>query len=134
MTKEHLGMTIALKIPLIIVVTKIDLSPPNVLKETIDNICKILKSKSAGKKRPFLVNNLDDVVVAARSLSAGIDVTGFVPIFQVSNVTGVGLDLYKSFLNLLPSQKQWEERKKDPTLLYIDDNFNCGAIRLTKIY
>ena len=128
MTKEHLGMTIALKIPLIIVITKVDIAPENVLKETIDNVCKILKSKAAGKKRPFLVNNIDDVVVASRSLSAGVDLTGFVPIFQISNVTGQGLDLYKSFLNLIPTQKQWDERKKESAVFSIDDCFNVPGV------
>ena len=38
MTKEHLGITIALGIPLFIVVTKIDMAPDNILKETLDTI------------------------------------------------------------------------------------------------
>lgn len=128
MTKEHLGMAIALKIPLVIVVTKIDLAPETILKETIENMCKILKSKAAGRKRPYMVNSLDDVAVAARSVSAGIDVTGFVPIFQVSNVTGAGLDLYKAFLNLIPSQRSWEMKKKEPVMVSIDDCFNVPGV------
>jgi len=36
MTKEHLGITLALKIPFFIIITKIDICPPNILKETTD--------------------------------------------------------------------------------------------------
>ena len=35
MTKEHLGITWALKIPFFIVVTKIDICPDNVFDETM---------------------------------------------------------------------------------------------------
>jgi GTPase len=44
MTKEHLGITLALKMPFFIVLTKIDLCPENIFKENIDNLFKILKS------------------------------------------------------------------------------------------
>ena len=36
MTKEHIGITQALKIPMFVVVTKIDLAPEQVYKETIN--------------------------------------------------------------------------------------------------
>jgi len=35
MTKEHLGITVALKIPFFIVVTKIDIAPDNVFQDTM---------------------------------------------------------------------------------------------------
>jgi GTPase len=44
MTKEHLGISLALKVPIFIVITKIDICPPNVYEETKDTLVKILKS------------------------------------------------------------------------------------------
>lgn len=44
MTKEHMGITIALKIPFFIVLTKIDLCPDNIFKETMSFLKKLLKS------------------------------------------------------------------------------------------
>jgi GTPase len=44
MTKEHLGITLALKIPFFVVLTKLDLCPETVLKETKNTLQKILKS------------------------------------------------------------------------------------------
>ena len=35
MTKEHLGLALALSVPVFVVVTKIDMCPPNVLQVTI---------------------------------------------------------------------------------------------------
>lgn len=43
MTKEHLGITVALKIPFFIVITKSDICPPNIFKETAEELKKTLK-------------------------------------------------------------------------------------------
>lgn len=45
MTKEHLGLSLALKIPVIVVVTKIDMCPQNVLQQTLNDIQRILKMR-----------------------------------------------------------------------------------------
>jgi GTPase len=44
MTKEHLGISLALKVPIFIVITKIDIAPENVFEETKTTLIKILKS------------------------------------------------------------------------------------------
>lgn len=44
MTKEHLGISLALKVPIFIVITKIDIAPPVIYEETKDTLNKILKS------------------------------------------------------------------------------------------
>ena len=44
MTKEHLGISLALKVPIFIVITKVDICPPNIYEETKDTLVKILKS------------------------------------------------------------------------------------------
>lgn len=44
MTKEHLGISLALKVPIFIVITKIDIAPENVYEETKSTLIKILKS------------------------------------------------------------------------------------------
>ena len=49
MTKEHLGITLALAVPIFIVITKIDIAPQNVYDETIVSLQKILKSPYAAK-------------------------------------------------------------------------------------
>ena len=60
----HLGLSLALQVPLYVVVTKIDMCPPNVLEATMKLLQKILKSAGC-KKIPMLINCMDDVVVAA---------------------------------------------------------------------
>jgi GTPase len=38
MTKEHIGIAVSLKIPLIIVVTKVDIAPKDIYLKTIDTL------------------------------------------------------------------------------------------------
>lgn len=96
MTREHLGLALALNVPVFVVVTKVDMCPANVLEETLALLQKILKSPGC-RKMPLLVSNEDDVVVTAANFISD----RICPIFQVSNVTGDGLPLVKMFLNLL---------------------------------
>lgn len=102
MTKEHLGLALALSVPVFVVVTKIDMCPPNVLQETLKLLQRILKSPGC-RKIPILVNNKEDVVTTATNFSS----ERVCPIFQVSNVTGLNLDLLKMFLNLLNTRSDW---------------------------
>ena len=99
MTKEHLGLTLLLQIPSIIVITKIDMAPANVLKSTISQLSKILKSQGC-RKLPFFIKSKNDVIKTA------LNFTGerICPIFMVSNVTGEGIDLLRLFLNVVPSR------------------------------
>jgi GTPase len=60
MTKEHLVITLALKIPLFIVITKIDISPKSVYEETLSKLVKILKSPSV-QKAPIIIKDNDKI-------------------------------------------------------------------------
>ena len=55
MCKEHLGVALALKVPVFFVVTKVDICPEHILKETLSKLHAILK-KPGVKKKPFMVS------------------------------------------------------------------------------
>jgi GTPase len=44
MTREHLGISLALGVPIFFVVTKVDIAPKEVFDETVSTLMKILKS------------------------------------------------------------------------------------------
>lgn len=44
MTREHLGISLALGVPIFFVVTKVDIAPKEVFDETVNTLIKILKS------------------------------------------------------------------------------------------
>lgn len=61
---EHLGLALALNVPVFVVVTKIDMCPPNVLQDTLKLLSRVLKSPGC-RKIPMMIQNKDDVVVSA---------------------------------------------------------------------
>ncbi len=64
MTREHLGISLALKVPIFIVITKIDISPPEVYEKTKETLVKILRSPGCSRI-PVIVRPDDDVGVLA---------------------------------------------------------------------
>ncbi|KAH7929879.1 P-loop containing nucleoside triphosphate hydrolase protein [Leucogyrophana mollusca] len=100
MSKEHLAIALALSVPVVVCITKIDMTPPNVLAETTKQVVKILKSPGC-RKTPVFVNSTE----AAIELSETFAKQRLCPIFRISNVTGEGLDFVRTFLNLLPSSE-----------------------------
>lgn len=100
MSKEHLAIALALSVPVVVCITKVDMTPPNVLAETIKQVVKILKSPGC-RKTPVFVKSVETAVEIATSFGSD----KICPIFQLSNVTGQGLDYVRTFLNLLPSSE-----------------------------
>jgi len=121
MTKEHLGLTLLLHIPIFVVVTKIDMTPPNILKETLQLLIKILKSPGC-RKAPILIKNHDDVIFSATNFST----ERLCPVFQVSSISGENLDLLRSFLNLLSARMP--SNVNDPAEFQINDFFSVPGI------
>ncbi|XP_036417975.1 GTP-binding protein 1 isoform X1 [Colossoma macropomum] len=121
MTKEHLGLALALNVPVFVVVTKIDMCPANILQETLKLLQRLLKSPGC-RKIPVLVQNKDDVIVTASNFSS----ERMCPIFQISNVTGENMDLLKMFLNLLSSRTSFKD--DEPAEFQIDDTYSVPGV------
>lgn len=121
MTKEHLGLALALSVPVFVVVTKIDMCPPNVLQDNLKLLIRILKS-SGCRKVPVMVKTKDDVIVSATNFVS----QRLCPIFQVSNVTGENLELLTMFLNLLKTRMPSQDDK--PAEFQIDDTYSVPGV------
>jgi GTPase len=121
MSKEHLGIALALNVPVMVVITKIDICPPHILEQTITQITRILKSPGARKIPIFIKNREDTVNTATQFVSQRI-----CPIFQVSNVTGECLDLVRTFLNILPHHGHWDAEA--PFEFHVNDTFSVPFV------
>ncbi|XP_001360838.4 GTP-binding protein 1 [Drosophila pseudoobscura] len=121
MTKEHLGLALALAVPVFVVVTKIDMCPANVLLDNMKMLFKMLKSQGC-RKVPVVVRSQDDVVLSATNFVS----ERLCPIFQVSNVTGDNLELLKTFLNLLSTRMAGSESL--PAEFQIDDVYSVPGV------
>lgn len=128
MTKEHLGIALTLKIPFYVIVTKIDICPPEILQNTLEQLNGILKSRGV-RKVPLMVNSMDDVLIATKSILSD----KVCPVFQISNVArdtpeqestvplNYGIERLKTFLNLLPYPQRWTDKYDLPAEYSIGD-------------
>jgi GTPase len=118
MTREHIGLCINLKIPFIILVTKIDIVPENILEETMTRINNMCKNRI--RKIPYHIKNMSDIVNVIKNIKSD----SIVPIIQISNVSNFNLDLVKTLLNLLPTRNTFSQNTDKPVELIIDNTYS----------
>eukprot|EP01065_Artemidia_motanka_P047991 TRINITY_DN7638_c0_g1_i1.p1 TRINITY_DN7638_c0_g1~~TRINITY_DN7638_c0_g1_i1.p1 ORF type:complete len:772 (+),score=240.78 TRINITY_DN7638_c0_g1_i1:129-2444(+) len=123
MTKEHLGLCLALRIPFFVVITRIDATPGNVLQSTVESVTKMLKLPSV-RKLPYFIKRMEDVYVCAKNVKED----RVAPIFQVSNVSGAGIEELLRFLNLAPVRRDWGRLAQMPKELVIDSTFYVSGV------
>ena len=121
MTKEHVGCCVALAIPLLVIVTKVDLAPANVLDNTRVALDKLLKTQA--RKLPIHVRDQKDVAVACSSPGGRVT-----PCFFVSAVTGEGLDLLFAWLASARPRGIWHSQLQQPSEFAIDETFNVTGV------
>jgi GTPase len=121
MSKEHLGIALALNVPVMVIITKIDICPPQILEQTITQLTKLLKSPGARKIPVFIKNREQCVNTATQFVSRRI-----CPVFQVSNVTGECLDLVRMFLNILPHHGNYNSSA--PFEFHVNDHFSVPFV------
>ncbi|CAK9304200.1 unnamed protein product [Gordionus sp. m RMFG-2023] len=106
-SKEHLGLALALNLPIFILITKIDIKEQansdeyNNLKNltgSTNNLVAVLQALKSVNKLPFMVKDFNHARMAAKNMSQG----NVVPVLEISCITGCNLALLKIFLQLLP--------------------------------
>jgi len=132
-TREHLLLSITMKIPLIVIITKIDICSDKMLQNTLNDVKKLL---TLYKKEVILIT--EDILQESIDLIS--DNPNYIPIFQVSNVTGqnlsllikviiiyhimiIGLTCMCSIFIFLPPKTQWNSLSLNSTSIFIAESF-----------
>lgn len=123
MAKEHLALAVALQLPLIVVVTKLDSTPAGVMETSLRGLQKALKSASC-RRVPVGVRSVADVLTAVHGLTSVQQ--RITPILQVSSVTGEGLDLLQLLLQLLPLPSRY--RPEEPAEFQITETYSVPGV------
>jgi elongation factor 1-alpha len=121
MGREHLGVAAVLKIPIFVVLTKVDKYGEGRIREVLNDIKSVLRVPGINRLA-YVVESEDEVynsIVAMTTLRV-------VPVFRVSNVTGQGIDLLLNFLNLLPSRRV--KLVSAEPLAYIDEIYEVQGV------
>ncbi|OTF69321.1 hypothetical protein BLA29_010141, partial [Euroglyphus maynei] len=95
----HLSLAIALEVPIMVVINKIDLCDNQIMIDHIlNNVRTLIASKFCKNKTSITIRNVDDILAYN---SNNNNVKNIVPIFLISCVNGDGLELLYDFLHSL---------------------------------
>ncbi len=115
-TREHLGILLAMNLPIIICITKIDRTSQKRREEVLSNIENLIKFVG---RIPFKIKDEKDLGVVIDKIDA------LVPIIETSAVTFEGFDILTKLLNLLPERKRDVEK---PFLMFIDRIYKVQGV------
>jgi small GTP-binding protein len=121
MTREHLLLALILKIPIIFVISKIDLCPEEILQNTLKDINVILKRYKCSND---IVELTEDNKIELYDLHNN----NIYPILKVSNTTGLNIELLKDYLGNVVVKKRWEELTESNSLVLIEDIFFVNGV------
>jgi len=102
MTREHLGILLYLKVPIIVILTKEDICPPDVFENTRMKLKKLLKLPLFGKKSLFLdtdedFNQFENLCLIPENINS------IIPVISTSCKTGKNIDRINWLLHILPN-------------------------------
>lgn len=127
MTKEHLGIIKALKIPFCVVLTKIDICPKPVLERTTNEITRII-SRNFNKELVLQEPNKPDDLNKLDNSINQLSLNDTIKLYQLSNVTGNGLDYFRDCLFQVKNRVNWEKNRFQDTILWIDNVYFVRGI------
>ena len=129
MTKEHLSIAVALKIPIIIVITKIDIAKNHKLEKIKFNLNKLLSHKLLNNKKICYIDNENINKINLGNTLRGLVSNKNIPIFEISNVTGYNINLLRNFIHNLPKIDNILNTNLDNNSIFkIDDRFKIKGI------
>ena len=126
MTKEHLAIALALKIPIFIVITKIDIAMARKLENIENRLASIFKLPVAGKK---LLEFVDDSNIDKLISNYSADYRR-IPVFRVSNTKGTNIENLRKFVRKLKPNPHMDfgDIDGDKSTFVIDDRFRIKGI------
>lgn len=125
-TQEHLILSIAHKIPIIFVITKIDIAPPQILQKTLTQVKRLVKRLGLGHV-PLVVYSQEDL---EQQVTSYFYSDYLVPIFLVNNTDAKdpGRALLAKMLFKLPVRVDYRPYIKDPVKYTIHESFKVNGI------
>ncbi len=118
-TREHLGIILAMDLPVIVVMTKIDMVSLERIETVRQEIFDLLKLVG---RIPYMVKTPEDADFLTGNMNHHL-----VPVIKASPVTGEGLKLLDRLFSSLKIPSHEEESKK-PFMMYIDKIYSVIGV------
>ena len=125
MTREHIMVCLSLQIPIIIVFTKMDITPLHIQEENKRKIEMMCQRKI--HKIPFYIKSIKDVHEWIRQKDS------LLPIIEVSNVTLQNMSILEYLLSVTYPRMIHEYENKE-FKLQIDGNYNITGFYIVNLF
>lgn len=130
MAIEHISLLNSAEIPYIMVLTKIDIAPKDVYTNTLETIKRAIGGKL--KKRNLLaIRTIEDIVTILTNPE--IMATRYIPIIQVSSVTGKNIQLLRDIIGILPKRVILNNILDDCSIARITEKFMVKGVGTTAL-
>jgi elongation factor 1-alpha len=119
MTRQHFRLILSFNIPAIFIITHIDISPPDIYKNTIQSIAKMCNNFGGKMTSVKLLNTLEEflnktIITDNNVLTETLEILQYnnikqlvFPVLSVSNTTGFYINLLKELIAKLPLRDFW---------------------------
>jgi GTPase len=125
MTREHMALAYSLRLPMFVVYTKIDNCPKNIYDINLEYIKSYYQKKMNLEVK--IISTIHDLNLITNNFTKGCNI---VPLFPVSNVTGIGIEIVKQFIMSLKCYINYNELEKQSANFLINKTYNVQGIGL----
>jgi GTPase len=128
LTREHIGLMLCIKIPFMIIITKVDMAPDNIYNDLLNNIKKLLQ-RNAADKTMYVIGNNNSIDTNIENIDI-IKNTDIIPIISVSNKNGYNINNLHRIIYNIPQRNKFINQPHNGTIVYIDGKFSVQGIGL----
>ena len=127
LTREHIGLLLCVRIPFMVIITKIDMAPEQIYLDLQTNLKKLLQ-RNAPDKTLFFINNDSDILTNEYITMANNP--NIVPVVSVSNKNGYNINNLHRIIYNIPQRDKFVNQPSKGTIVYLDGNFSVPGIGL----
>ncbi len=131
LTREHIGLMLCIKIPFMIIITKIDMAPESIYSELQDTLRKLLQRNASSKSLLFIGNSkMEDMNNITASYINTIKNPDIIPVITISNKNGYNINNLHRIIYNIPQRNKFINQPSNGTIVYLDANYSVPGIGL----
>ncbi|KAH7460751.1 GTP-binding protein 2 [Phytophthora ramorum] len=123
MTREHIKIATALEVAIFVVLTKTDRATEERIQQSLVEVADLLKAFCPCQRAMLAPTSTDSYTGEKHNLFQLLTAST-VPVFQVSNVDGGGLDVLQGYLAVLEPKRVWAAKAKTPAEFQINQAYD----------
>jgi GTPase len=145
LTREHIGLLLCVRIPFMVIITKIDMAPEQIYLDLQTTLKKLLQRNAPDKTLYFINNNKtegydyhsdnhsDNHSNTLTNNYININMISnpdIVPVISISNKNGYNINNLHKIIYKIPPRDKFANQSSKGTIVYLDGNFSVPGIGL----